>query len=170
MRFVAETNEIWVTEPDAQRIEVFSLPETSSKPVHESFIAMSGGPESLTIDHDQGRAYTHLWRGVTVAIRLADDHSLVARWLNGCEHSRGVALDERRGFLLAACAEGRLSVLDSRTGKILGNASSSAGVDIIAYNEKLEHVYLPGQREWHAGDHRHIFSRERHCLAHGPDR
>jgi DNA-binding beta-propeller fold protein YncE len=112
--------------------------------MHSGFIDVSGGPESLIIDHSQARAYTHLWRGVTVAIQLKD-HSIVARWPNGCEGSRGIALDEKRGFLFAACDEGRLSVLDSNTGKILGKAFSGDGVDIIAYNPKLGHVYLPGE-------------------------
>jgi DNA-binding beta-propeller fold protein YncE len=98
----------------------------------------------LVIDHFHGRAFTHLWRGVTVAIRLRD-HSILARWPNGCQGSRGIALDEKRGFLFAACDEGRLSVLDTNTGKILGNAFSGDGVDIIAYSPKLEHVYFPGE-------------------------
>jgi len=145
VRFVAETNEIWVTQPGAQRIEVFSWPSSGRlKPLHTGFIDVPGGPESLIIDHSHRRAYTHLWRGVTIAIQLKD-HSIVARWPNGCEGSRGIALDEKRGFLLAACDEGRLSVLDSNTGKILGRASSGDGVDIIAYNPKLEHAYLPGE-------------------------
>ena len=32
----------------------------------------------------------------------------------------------------------------TKSGKILGHASSGAGVDVIAYNQKLAHVYLPG--------------------------
>ena len=144
VRFVAETNEIWVTQPGVQRIEVFRFAPRTPKPIHSRFIAVPGGPESLIIDHSHARAYTHLWRGVTVAIQLKD-HSIVARWPNGCEGSRGIALDEKREFLFAACDEGRLSVLDSNTGKILGIASSGDGVDIIAYNPKLERIYLPGE-------------------------
>jgi DNA-binding beta-propeller fold protein YncE len=145
VRFVAEMNEIWVTQPGAQRIEVFSLPSReTSVPEHMRFIPVPGGPESLIIDHSRARAYTHLWRGVTIAIRLKD-HSIVARWPNGCKGSRGIALDEKRGFLFAACDGGRLSVLDSNTGKIVGTAFSGEGIDIIAYSAKFGHVYLPGE-------------------------
>jgi hypothetical protein len=80
---------------------------------------------------------------VTIAIRL-EDHSIVARWPNGCEGSRGIGLDEKRGFLFAACDEGSLRVINPDTGKILGTASSGDGVDIIAYNPKLDRIYLPG--------------------------
>jgi DNA-binding beta-propeller fold protein YncE len=145
VRFVAETNEIWVTQPGVQRIEVFTLPGRGTPiPEHMRFIAVPGGPESLIIDHSNAVAYTHLWRGITVAIQLKD-HSILARWPNGCEGSRGIALDEKRGFVFAACDEGRLSVLDSNTGKVLGKAVSGNGVDIIAYNRKLGHAYLPGE-------------------------
>ena len=146
VRFVVETSEIWVTEPTAQRIEVFSLVSRRvPTPVHRMFVAVPGGPESLIIDHSHARAYTNLWHGFTVGIQLRD-HSMVARWPNGCEESRGIALDESQGFLFVACNEGRLSVLDSRTGKMLGRAFSGDGIDIIAYNPKLGHVYLPGEK------------------------
>jgi hypothetical protein len=68
----------------------------------------------------------------------------MARWPNGCEGSRGIALDEKRSFLFAACDEGTLAVLDSNSGKVLAKAYSGNGVDIIAYNQRLGHVYVPG--------------------------
>jgi hypothetical protein len=43
------------------------------------------------------------------------------------------------------CDEGKLSVLDLKTGAQLGSASSGSGVDIIAYNPHLAHAYLPGE-------------------------
>jgi hypothetical protein len=48
------------------------------------------------------------------------------------------------GFLFAGCDEGKLNVLDLKTGKIVGRALAGAGVDVIAYNLKLAHVYAPG--------------------------
>jgi hypothetical protein len=54
-------------------------------------------------------------------------------------------MDDSRGFLLVGCAEGELSVLDLSTGAQLGQASSGDGVDIIAYNQRLAHAYLPSE-------------------------
>jgi hypothetical protein len=52
VRFVAETDEIWVTQPSAERIEVFRLQQIGTpKPSHADFIEVPGGPESLIIDH-----------------------------------------------------------------------------------------------------------------------
>ena len=142
VRFVSETNEVWVTEPGAERIEIFSLPDHGTPaPTHTDFVSIPGGPESLVIGH--GRAFTHLWHGITLALDVRN-RKVVGRWRNGCDGSRGIALDEKRGFLFAGCDEGRVSVLDVKSGKLLSEASAGAGVDVIAYNQKLSHVYLPG--------------------------
>jgi hypothetical protein len=140
--FISSPNEVWVTEPGAERIEIFSLPDHGiPAPAHREFIPVRGGPESLVIGH--GRAFTHLWRGATLAVDIKN-HRIAGRWPNGCKGSRGIALDEKRGFLFAGCDEGKLSVLDLKSGRLLGEASAGAGVDVIAYNQKLAHVYLPG--------------------------
>lgn len=142
VRFVPDTNEVWVTEPSAERIEIFTLPDQGTPvPTHSGFIAVPGGPESLAIGH--GQAFTHLWRDTTLAVDLRS-RKVVGRWPNGCKGSRGIAIDEQRGFLFAGCDEGKVSVLDLKSGRLLGEASSGAGVDVIAYDQKLAHVYLPG--------------------------
>jgi DNA-binding beta-propeller fold protein YncE len=146
VRYLAATREVWVTEPRAARIEVFSLPPHGApEPAHAGFIAVAGGPESLVIDAARGRAYANLWTDTTVAIDLRR-RAIVARWANGCRGARGLALDAARGFLFVGCEEGRLAVLDLASGKQIGTAASGAGVDIIAYNPHLGHVYLPGAK------------------------
>src|SRR5713101_921113 len=48
VRFVAETNEIWVTQPSAERIKVFRLrSKETPKPEHTSFIDVHDGQETL---------------------------------------------------------------------------------------------------------------------------
>jgi DNA-binding beta-propeller fold protein YncE len=146
VRFVAATHELWVTEPRAARIEVFSMPRRGvPKPAHNGFIAVPGGPESLVIDAQRGRAYANRWTDTTVAIDLKS-RQIAGRWKNGCNGSRGLAIDSARGFLFVGCAEGKLQVLDLASGKVLGHASSGTGVDIIAYNPRLAHAYLPGAK------------------------
>jgi hypothetical protein len=145
VRYVSTTGEVWLTEPSAARIEVFSMPQNgASKPAHVDFISIPGGPESLVIDNKRGRAYTHLWTDTTVAVDLKS-RKVSARWKNGCKGSRGVAMDDARGFLFVGCDEGKLTVLDLNTGAQLGSASSGDGVEIIAYNPQLAHAYLPGE-------------------------
>ena len=145
VRYVAPTHEIWVTEPDKDQIEVFRLSaDGRTAPSHAAFVRVANGPESLVLDATRGRAYTHLWSGSTIALDLKTK-SVLARWPNTCQGSRGMALDEKRGFLFVGCSEGKAVVLDvMHDGKVLGNASTGAGVDIIDYDATLHHLYVPG--------------------------
>jgi DNA-binding beta-propeller fold protein YncE len=144
VRFVAPTHEVWVTEPDAESIEVFSLPSDGHQPPRsETTIAVKGGPESFVVDVTRGRAYTHLWESTTLAIDLKS-RAIVARWPNGCAGSRGIALDEQRGFLFVGCAEGKAIVLDvAHDGKELSSADVGSGIDIIDYDPRSGHLFFP---------------------------
>jgi hypothetical protein len=85
--------------------------------------------ESLVIDATRGRAYTHLWGGATVAIDV-HTRAIAETWPNGCASSRGIALDEARGFVFAGCDEGKAVVLDAaQGGRQLSSLSAGAGVD-----------------------------------------
>jgi hypothetical protein len=143
VRFVEATNELWVTEPSAARIEIFAL-DVDGTPRAEATIAVSNGPESLVIDPVRRRAYTHRWQSTTVAIDLST-RAVVAEWKNGCAASRGIALDEERGWLFSACNEGTVAVLDVRhDGEILSTLQRGSGLDVIGYNPMLGHLYLAG--------------------------
>src|SRR5678815_3222046 len=113
--------ELWVTEPGADRVEVLKV--TLGNPptlASAGFIGIDGGPESLVIDATRSRAYTHLWHAKTVAIDLKTK-AVVANWENGCDASRGIALDEARGLLFAACSEGKVTALDVDDGALLSD-------------------------------------------------
>jgi len=138
VRWIDATHEIWVTQPDEERIEVFAV--TDGRPKHAAFIAVPGGPESLIVDPGRGRAFTHLWDGATVAIELAS-RAVGTPWKNGCGGSRGIALDAARGLLFTGCAEGKVTAL--REGAVVGSVAVGKGVDVIAYNAHLAHLYVP---------------------------
>lgn len=141
VRFIPTLNEVWVTEPDADQIEVFKMNE--NKPAHSAFIKVEGGPEALVIDTKNGRAYSHLWHGKTVAIDI-NARKIVTTWPNGCEGSRGISFGETPNILLVGCSEGKAVSMDTHDGKIISTVSSGSGVDIIAYNHQLKHLYMPG--------------------------
>src|SRR6266545_1071498 len=122
VRFIAATHEVWVTEPDKEGIEIFSLSAADPPvPAHKDFLNVPGGLESLVIDAGRKRAYSNLWKSSTVAIDLAT-HKVVATWPNGCEGSRGLALDAGRSLLFGG------------------------GVDIVAWNPALRHLYVPAAK------------------------
>lgn len=146
VRYVAPTREVWVTEPDADQLEVFTAGDDGRDPQHAAIIEVRGGPESLVIDADNGRAYTHLWRGETVAIDLRS-RAIVARWKNGCRSSRGIALDAEHRLLITACAEGKATVLDLRDGHRVSEITTGSGVDLVAFDARTRHVYVPSGRK-----------------------
>lgn len=147
VRWVESTHEIWVTEPDAARIEVFRLGSGFPPEPRSVFsIPVPGGPESLVIDGARGRAYANLWKAETVAIDLKS-RRIAARWSNGCGGARGLALDRRRGFLFVACSEGKVLSIDVESGKALSTAAVPRGVDIIDFDSALSHLYVPGARD-----------------------
>ena len=147
VRYILATDEIWVTQPNEQRIEIFSL--SKGEPLqltHADFIPVEGGPESLVYDGRRTRVYTHLWEGQSAVIDVKE-RKVIATWPNGCEGSRGIGIDEALGFLFAACAEGKATTLDvDHDGKILGNVEAGSGVDIIGYDAVLKRLYLPGAK------------------------
>jgi len=147
VRWVESTHEIWVTEPEGETIEIFRLgsgfPPTLE---HSGFVSVPGGPESLVVDGARGRAYANLWKQETVAIDLKS-RAVAARWKNGCGGARGLALDRRRGFLFAACTEGRVVSLELESGKTLSSVAAPNGIDIIDYNPSRGHLYVPGAKD-----------------------
>jgi hypothetical protein len=145
VRYVAKTDELWVSEPSASQIEIFSLPQNDqAAPSRAATLPVSNGPESLVIDQLAGRAYTHRWQASTLVFDVAT-RTLVAEWPNGCAASRGLAVDEARGFFFAGCLEGTLSVLNAQSdGRLLSTMARGAGYDVIGYNAELGHVYLAG--------------------------
>jgi hypothetical protein len=147
VRFAAATGELWVTEPDAEQIEIFALAEGPHPELRAAAtLRIPGGPESLEFDASGGRAYTHLWHGETLAIDVRG-RAITARWKNGCSGSRGIALDVAAGWLFAACAEGRVAALDvEHGGRILASAETDPGVDVIAYDAERRHVYVPSAK------------------------
>ncbi len=116
VRYVSPTDEVWVTQPDEEQIEVFRLEGNPPRPLHASVIEVKGGPESLVVDAGRRLAFTHLWKGQTAVVGLKS-HTVTSTWRNGCEGSRGIALDEENGFVFAGCAEGKGIVLDEKSGR-----------------------------------------------------
>lgn len=147
VRFVESRHEVWVTEPEKEQIQVFKW-SASSKPMltPETVIHISGGPESLVIDNQRNRAYANLWKDKTVEMEIST-HKVLTEWLNGCQGSRGLALDEAHNYLFVACTEGKAVVLSpAERGKVLASAPAGAGIDIISYSPRLHHLYVPGAR------------------------
>ena len=144
VRFMDAANEVWVTQPGITgRIEIFKF-SAHPKPVlsRSGFIDVPGGPEFLSVDRARQIAYTNLYAGMTVGIDVRT-RAILKRWANGCQSSRGIALDDKRGFLFVGCMEGKAVALDlKRDGLRVSSLLVPPGVDVIGYNPELSHLYV----------------------------
>jgi hypothetical protein len=142
VRYVEATSEVWVTEPGAKQIEVVSLSGADGGPglSHATSIPVDGA-ESLEVDATSGMAFTNA-AGTTLAIDTTK-RTVSARWSNGCTAARGIGLDPGHGWVIVACNEGRLVVLDEHTGATLGKLTTGGGLDRIAYDRARQRVYVP---------------------------
>jgi hypothetical protein len=146
VRWMEPTHEIWVTEPESTRFEVYRLEDGKPpRAVRVAAVATERGPESLVPDLKHRRAYTNVMGG-TAAIDLRL-RSATALWGNACNGASGIALDNDRGFLFVACFAGGIRVLDLASGAIVDSTRLGAGVDIISYSPELEHLYVPSSRD-----------------------
>jgi hypothetical protein len=132
VRYVAQTNEVWFT---------VGMTETTA-PAHASFIAVAGGPESLVVDANNKRVFTHSTASTTFRIDPAS-HAVSASWPNGCVSSRGIAVDSARGWVISACEEGHVVVLDGQNGATVATVAVAGGVDQIAYDAQRMRLYVP---------------------------
>ncbi len=145
IRYVAATNELWVTEADPEQIEVFSLGKQDSPiPVSTGTISTPNGPEYLVIDNSHGLAYTNEPASGTTAVIQVQTHDVIAQWGNGCSAARTMVLDEEQGWLIVACNEGKVVILDTtQDGLQLASINYGGGLDFVGYNPRLHHVYIP---------------------------
>ncbi|HEU0276395.1 MAG TPA: hypothetical protein VFQ95_01030 [Rhodanobacteraceae bacterium] len=145
VRYVVRTHEVWVTEPERQQIQVFKL-AVGARPVltPETVIHIAGGPESLEIDDQRDRAYSNLWKSDTVEMDLTT-HAVLAKWPNTCKRSHGIAIDAQHDHVFVGCGAGKVVTLaPADGGKVIATAHAGAGIDIISYDSRLHHLYVPG--------------------------
>jgi streptogramin lyase len=146
VRFVEETRELWVTEPDAGQIEVIALggpPPSALKST--ALIAVQRGPESLVIDHVHARAYTNSFTGSTFSIDLRT-HAILDRSDNGCLLSLGIAFDETKQRVFVACYGGQVSAFAAGSDHLLGREDLSRGVDIIAFDPVRQRLHVASSK------------------------
>jgi hypothetical protein len=145
VRFISVKNEVWVTEPEKEQIEVFTLSDGDSPQLTSSAtISVPKGPESLLLDRSRGLAYTNLPEAGATAVIQVQTRGIIDQWGNGCSKARGMALDEADSIIIIACNEGKVVLLDAANeGQQITSQTYGGEIDSIAYNPDLRHIYLP---------------------------
>lgn len=145
IRSISATGELWVTEKDLNQIEIFSV-SGDNPPILQSTgkISVPNGPEGLVIDDQRGLAFTNRPNQSLTDVIQVMTHAVIAQWGNGCSSAKGMAVDENEGYLFVACGEGKLVVMDiNKDGYQVTSQNYGGELDFVAYNPKLQHIYLP---------------------------
>jgi hypothetical protein len=153
IRYVASTDELWVTEPDGpEGIEVFGLRHHRILPRRLASIPIEGGPERLYINAERKLAYTShsdpSSQGAPRESLVLDvrKRSVVGQWASGCATAKGVLGDDENGLAVFGCGGGGVTVVDIASGKIVSQLSTASNVDSFGFSPRLRHLYLPGPR------------------------
>ncbi|WP_109993908.1 YncE family protein [Salinisphaera sp. LB1] len=148
IRYVKPLDQVWVTEPETHEIQRFKA-TAGAHPSLRLLGAISlpkGSPELLAVDAAHYAVYANQRPATTLKISLRS-LQVVASWPNSCQRDQGLALAPARNLLFVGCREGKVVALDTaQNGKEVSHAAVGAGVDLIAWNPHLQHLYAPGAR------------------------
>src|SRR5262249_8592801 len=138
--YVASTKELWVTAPREKAIIILDV---SSTPRVKAQLPVGGQPEGYAVDDRRGIFYTNLEdKDVTLAIDVRA-RKIKSQSQPKCGEAgpRGIALDESREQLFVACTD-RVSVLSTKSGALLAQAETGAGVDNPDYLPSRHLLYI----------------------------
>lgn len=144
--YVAPTQEVWVTTPRDNSIQIVSVKYPFAPRLVGKIDAAN--PEGYAVDTAKGVVYTNLEdKDRTLAIDARTRKVLWDREAGcGKEGPRGLAIDVERGALFVACAVAGLNVVDARTGARKGHLEVGEGVDNIDYLPAKRLVYATAGR------------------------
>lgn len=104
-------------------------------------VPISGAPEFIQYSPSMDRLYQNIKTTNTIAVINPKTEKVEATWVTApVTGPHGLAIDEKTHRLFTA-GDGKLAVLDLRTGKVLATAPIGAGVDQIAFDPGRKRVY-----------------------------
>jgi DNA-binding beta-propeller fold protein YncE len=151
LAYVSSVKEVWVTRgapplgivPPDHSILVLDAAR-KSKLIKKTLIPLQGSAEGYSIDDANGRFYTNLIDlDQTVAIDVGS-HRVMETWPSHCGDAgpRGLALDSERGLLFVACSDHVVALDALRSGTMLAQMETGAGVDNIDYVPFRHELYV----------------------------
>ena len=131
-----------VYEPNHREVYVFNHTGNSCTVIDAkgasvvTTIQLGGSPEFAAVDEAAGRIYCNIEDKSEVAVIDTSKHEVIARWpLAPGEEPSGIALDARHHRLFSGCHNKMMVMLDTNTGKVIGNVPIGTGVDGCAFDD-----------------------------------
>jgi YVTN family beta-propeller protein len=131
-------NEVYVFNHSGNSVTVIDAKE--AKPL--ATIPVGGSPEFAEVDSARGRVYVNLEDRSEVAVIDSAKREVVARWsVAPGEQPTGLAYDAAHHRLFAACHNKLLVMLDSESGKLIGQIAIGSGVDGCVFDRVNQLVF-----------------------------
>ncbi len=87
---------------------------------------------------DPGHVYVNVEDTGEIAVVDSKTWKATERWkLADCEEPSGLAIDEASGHLFTVCGNGKMLVVDKKTGKAVATPATGKGTDAAAFDPKL---------------------------------
>jgi YVTN family beta-propeller protein len=132
---------VYVTHDDGDNVWV--IDPKSAKVV--ASVSVPGVPEFMVYDPAADRIYLNLKSTNEVAVIDPASNKVVARWPTApATGPHGLALDSAAHRIFAAGANGKLAVIDTKTGKVSSTVDIVEKVDQIAFDPASGLVYCAG--------------------------
>jgi YVTN family beta-propeller protein len=106
-----------------------------------STVALGGGPEFAEAD-GSGTIFVNIEDKNEVAALDARQHKITARWpLPGCEGPTGLALDVAHHRSFSVCANAKMTILDTSTGKAIATLPIGAHADAVVFDRDRQDAF-----------------------------
>jgi len=102
-------------------------------------IPLGGSPEFAAADSTNGRVYVNLEDKSEVAVIDGSKHEVMTRWpLAPGQEPSGIALDASHHRLFSTCHNKMMVMLDTDSGRVIGNVPIGNGVDGCAFDDSSQ--------------------------------
>jgi YVTN family beta-propeller protein len=123
-----DATDLWVIDTHAEKI-------TATIPIAE-------GPEYVLYDDESDRVFQNIKSNDTLLVIDPAANKVTETWSTApAKHPHGLAFNPKTHRLFCAGQNGKLAVMDSKSGKVLGTADIVNGVDQIAFDPGKNRIY-----------------------------
>ncbi len=105
-------------------------------------IDIPGAPEYLIYDRHADRFYLNIKATSEIVVIDPNTNTIVAHWPTApAIQPHGMGFDPKTHRLFSAGANGKLAVVDTTTGKVIGAANIATGVDQAVFDPSTKRIY-----------------------------
>jgi YVTN family beta-propeller protein len=120
--------EVWVIDPNTLKVV--------------ASVTIGEAPEYVAYDPTSDRLYQNIKSANTVQVINPDTNKVEATWDTApVESPHGLALDRQTQRLFTAGKNGKLAMIDMKTGKVITTVDIARGVDQVAFDRKNKRIY-----------------------------